>query len=94
MSGYQRPRLPGAPRLALTRAVVGSNNVDVINQAFTALEIADAQNVKRGQETQQRSMLLTAQTGQSVRMTVTVTGSGTDADPYVPALELAVVIPP
>jgi hypothetical protein len=91
VSGYQRPLSPGAPRMNLTRAAPGTPNADVINQAFTLLEMADGQNVKRGQETQQRSMLLTAQTGQTVRLTVTVTGSGTDVDPYVPTLALAMV---
>jgi hypothetical protein len=48
--------------------------VQAHNDAATALEIADTQNVKRGLEPAFPSILLTAQDGSTWRVRVTVAG--------------------
>lgn len=73
MSGYQRPPGIATTLLRLPRvARTGADNP--INQAFTLLEQADTQNLKRGQEIALPSLLLTASDGSTWR--VTIAGDG------------------
>lgn len=74
MSGYQRP--PGVATVVLRLPRVPSQgNGFFINQAFTLLEGADTQNLKRGQELALPSVLLTSPNGGTWRLTVDNAGN-------------------
>jgi hypothetical protein len=87
MSGYQRPRNPGVVPVKLPRLTGSSPDAGVVNAAFTILEQADTQNVKRNMETPFPSLLLLAPDGSSYRVTVDI------SDAANPTLAL-VQVPP
>jgi hypothetical protein len=79
MSGYQRPRTTAQVTLHLGRLPANSSQGAQVNNAFTLLEAADLQNVKRNQETAFPSILLVADDGSTWRVTVSTTGVLTTA---------------
>jgi hypothetical protein len=73
MSGYQRPRaVGGAGVLKLPRAASLGTALNTINDSAQMLELADAQNVKRGAEPQFPSFLLSGDDGSTWRVRLTV----------------------
>ena len=80
MSGFQRPRWGiGRGRLQLPRIASGAPVTETVNNAFTVLETADAENVKRGQEISLPALLLTDADGATWRVTVSAAGALTTA---------------
>lgn len=75
MSGYQRPKTQGTPPLRLPRVTGDTPGASQINAAMQQLENADGQNLKRGQETQHASLILTDTNKISWRVTVSTTGA-------------------
>jgi hypothetical protein len=75
MSGYQRPRYGvGRGRMELPRVQFAPVSA-AINSAFQIIEIADAQNLKTGQEAQVPSVLLTDRNNVTWRLTVNTDGT-------------------
>jgi len=75
MSGYQRPRnTTSRGRLVLPRVASTSAAAVPVNGGFASIEMADAENLKRGQEAAVPSLVLTDSTGVSWRVTVTPAG--------------------
>lgn len=75
MSGYQRPRNHSALSVHLPRLPGNFPGADVINGAFTLLEAADAQNIKRNIEAAFPAILLQAPNGSTYRVSVDDTGA-------------------
>jgi hypothetical protein len=75
MSGYQRPRDHSALGLRLPRLQGQTQGTEIINGAFTMMERADLQNVKKNIEPSFPSLLLLAPNGSSYRITVDNTGA-------------------
>lgn len=75
MSGYQRPRTAGAAPLRLPRMPSDVPGGSEMNSAMQQIENADAQNLKRGHETQHASLIMTDQNKVSWRITVSTSGA-------------------
>jgi hypothetical protein len=75
MSGYQRPRGHSALAVRLPRLPGGLPGAEIINGAFTMLENADTQNVKRNLESPFPSLMLQAPNGSTYRMSVDNAGA-------------------
>lgn len=74
MSGYQRPRYAtGRGVLNLPRVTFGPV-AEPVNSAFAALEMADQQNLKLGQDAQVASLLLTDPDNVTWRVTISTGG--------------------
>lgn len=87
MSGYQRPRAHSPPSVKLARLPGQLPGAEIVNSAFTLLEAADAQNLKRSLEPAFPSLLLQAPDGSTYRVSVDI------SDPDNPTLAL-VQVPP
>ena len=75
MSGYQRPRYAtGRGRMTLARPTFAPIAA-TMDAAFSTIELADAQNLKLGQEAQVAALLLTDANGVTWRVRVNTDGS-------------------
>jgi hypothetical protein len=75
MSGYQRPRNHSALSVKLPRLPSNLPGAEIINGAYTLLETADSQNVKRNLEAPFPAIMLQAPNGSTYRMSVDNAGA-------------------
>jgi hypothetical protein len=87
MSGYQRPRNHSALSVKLPRLPFNFPGADIVNGAFTLLENADSQNVKKNLEAPFPAILMLAADGSTYRITLD------NSNPAAPVLKF-VQVPP